>query len=371
MAARRMILPALTLLATACRETQQPSVPISTVAAVEATDLFSQFEFALDSAASTNTQRVYRVPGSWPGRRIIMRLDLTGDSNVTQIRLGMPRPMARTMLMMMREPYADFVRANISSTDTVPFAPLLTQLRHDLLGAANGEFVARDTTDGRMPARPSPAYLAFLNGVPSAEERHGASLVRFDNLSVGGDSSMVLTIAAAASASPPPTPADWAFPPDPDPLGSTRKEFEASLLAFALNLVADSEGPDSVSYRSGKAPAEGMSLTAHFGAAQRIDRLTIRLPLEAGVKELMSGEETASGMLAMLVPRRDSAAMASMIRAGLLKTPGFELDQLRSLGAVVDGARESAEVSFSSSKLRAARSRKDAVELEVLSIAAK
>lgn len=375
MTARQTVLPALALLATACSEARQPSMPITTVAAVEATDLFSQFEFALDSAGSTSTQRVYRVPGSWPGRRIILRLDLTGDSAVTQIRLGMPRPMARTMLMMLREPYADFVRANMSSADTVPFAPLLTQLRHDLLGATNGEFVARDTTDGRMPARPTPAYLAFLNGVPSAEERHGSSLVRFDNVWVGGDSSMVLTLSAASNAAEPPTPADWAWPPDPDLLGSTRKEFEESLLAFGLSLVADNEGADSVSYRQRNEPKGSLSLTTHFGATQRIDRLTLRLPIplpkEREVAWPMTGEETVSAMFPSLVPRRDSAAMSTLVRAGLLETPGIELEQLRSLGEVVDGVRQSAEVPLGASKLRATRSRKDVVDLEVLSIGAK
>ena len=102
MAARRMVLLASVLLAAACSEPPTPAVPITTVAAVEATDFFSQFEFAHDSLSSTATQRVYRVPGKWLGRRLVLRLGLTPDGAVSDVQLGMPSGLVRTTRAMMR-----------------------------------------------------------------------------------------------------------------------------------------------------------------------------------------------------------------------------------------------------------------------------
>lgn len=359
------VTPIVCVATASCAPATPATTPLAaTVAAVESTDLVSALGLTLDSAASTD--RVLQYRSSERGLRPLVRLQLTVDADraVREVQLGVGTASLRAMALLLRDPYAAFVQAVIAPGDSTAWAPLLTQLRSDLLGVANGDFIARDSTVAGMPARPTAHYLAFLNARPVADSTAGTVRIRIETVGIDGDSTTVLTVGPAGG-TPTAVASDAWVTRRYDLLGATLAAAREHPVLVALDVDSGERTGSVVRFRRVDERESEPIAELALGAGDVVDTVVLVVPTPSDFDRQMQATFVQSAMLA-LVPRRDSAGLTSLVgRFAQGTSPGELPGPVQALDAVLAGERPEAELVLQRSVVRLTRPRADAVRIAV------
>lgn len=345
-----------------------PSAPrmrgVTTLAAVQETELFTSLEFTLDSAESTVNEWRYRPASRALRPYVTLQLTVLDDRTVRDVRLGMPPVMMRSMQLFLREPYADFVEAVVPVADQEALHPFLSQLRGDLMGIDRGEFVMRDSTVEGMPQRPTPMYVAFLNAIDRAELALGTTSLRVENLGSGRDSATVLTVAAAADSPAPLAAADWVVP-SWDLLGALATRASDHPMIVALDLHESAREGSVVTYR-GEGDDSPIEVAIEVGADDRVRAIIMRFPNPALLDIGEMALPTLLTSLVPLVPHGDSAAVSFAAQTAMVAEGSTALpDDLRLIEQLLHGTRDEAQLVLPRSVVTVRRDGKEMLRVRV------